>query len=132
MPESFDKRISTAGVVEEDGKFLLALRKPGTSIGERWEFPGGKAEPGETPESALAREYREELGINVEVGPRLFEGSFKNRQQSYRLLAFSVRILGGDMVLTEHSEIRWVDVSSLPTYAMAESDNLIREFILNR
>jgi 8-oxo-dGTP diphosphatase len=132
MQDSSHRRVSTAGIVEENGRFLLALRKPGTSIGERWEFPGGKAEPGETPESALVREYEEELGVSIEVGPRLFEGSFLNKKQSYRLLAFSVRITGGEIALTEHSELRWAGVSELPAFAMADSDSLIRDFLLKR
>ena len=78
------------------------------------------------------REFDEELGISVEVGPRLFEGSFINKQQSYRLLAFSVRIVGGEMALTEHSEARWVDYSELPALEMAESDALIRDYLLKR
>jgi len=132
MPDSSHRRVSTAGIAEENGRFLLALRKPGTSIGERWEFPGGKAEPGETPESALVREYEEELGVIIEVGPRLFEGSFLNKKQPYRLMAFSIKIIGGEMALTEHSQVRWVTASELSTLTMADSDSLIRDYLQKR
>jgi 8-oxo-dGTP diphosphatase len=57
-----------AGVVIEGGKVLLTQRKPGAHLGGAWEFPGGKALPGEDPRAALARELEEELGILVSVG----------------------------------------------------------------
>jgi 8-oxo-dGTP diphosphatase len=60
--------IVAAGVVIERGKVLLSRRKKGTHLAGRWEFPGGKAEPGEDPRAALRRELEEELGILVRVG----------------------------------------------------------------
>ena len=56
-----------AGVLERDGQVLICQRKHGTRHGLRWEFPGGKMEPGETPEQALARELREELNVAVKA-----------------------------------------------------------------
>ena len=85
-------RISTAGVVLRGEKVLVALRKPGTSIGESWEFPGGKVKRGERPVEALQREFREELGIGVEVGTLIFEGRFSNRGQDYLLHAYNVEL----------------------------------------
>jgi mutator protein MutT len=57
-----------AGLVFRDGKLLIAQRHAEAHLGGLWEFPGGKREPGETYEVCLARELREELGIEVEVG----------------------------------------------------------------
>lgn len=119
-------RISTAGVAKEGNRYFLALRKPGSSIGVKWEFPGGKAEPGESPEAALHREYLEEFGLDVEVRSCIFEGQFHNRDKEYQLLAFSIRILGGEPELTEHSEIRWVTLDELKELPLADSDGLIR------
>lgn len=60
--------IVAAGVLVENGKVLLSQRKPGTHLAGKWEFPGGKAEPGEDPRDALVRELREELGIDAVPG----------------------------------------------------------------
>lgn len=60
--------IVVAAVIEDDGRFLLTLRPKGTHLADHWEFPGGKVERGETHADALARELREELGIDAEVG----------------------------------------------------------------
>ncbi len=123
--------ISTAGIARRDGRYFLALRHPGTSIGVRWEFPGGKAEEGETPQVALCREYQEEFGIQVEVGEQVFEGSFTNRSTKYRLLAFNIRFITEEISLTEHSEVRWIDADELAELPMAYSDSLIRDFLLH-
>lgn len=60
--------IVAAGVVLEEGRVLLSQRKKGSHLADLWEFPGGKAEPGEDPRAALARELEEELGIVTEIG----------------------------------------------------------------
>ena len=60
--------IVAAGIVIEHGRVLLSRRKKGSHLEGRWEFPGGKAEPGEDPRAALRRELEEELGIHVRVG----------------------------------------------------------------
>lgn len=57
--------VSAVALIDTDGRVLLAQRPPGKSMEGLWEFPGGKVEPGETPEAALIRELHEELGINT-------------------------------------------------------------------
>lgn len=63
--------IVAAGIVLEHGKVLVSRRKSGAHLAGLWEFPGGKAEPGEDPRDALARELREEVGVDVTVGEAL-------------------------------------------------------------
>jgi len=60
-----------AAVVRRDGRWLMTQRPPGGPLGLQWEFPGGKIEPGETPEQALEREVREELGVGASAGETL-------------------------------------------------------------
>jgi len=122
--------ISTAGVVERNGTYLLALRKPGTSIGESWEFPGGKVEEGETPRQALAREYREEFQISVRVGDKICTGEFSNRDVNYTLLAYEVELLNDDFVLTEHQKIGWFRPEDLKPSDLARSDRIILDHLL--
>lgn len=66
-----DSAIAVVGaIIVHDGLVFAARRSPERSAGGLWEFPGGKVEPGETPQEALVRELREELGVRVEVGHR--------------------------------------------------------------
>lgn len=123
--------ISTAGVAERNGTFLLALRKPGTSIGESWEFPGGKVEDGETPREALVREYAEEFRVRVNVGEQICSGSFRNRGIHYTLLAFTVELINDDFVLTEHQKVRWFRLEELKRSKLAPSDRIILNHLLS-
>jgi len=124
--------ISVAGVAEKDGKVLIALRHPGTSIGERWEFPGGKVETGESPEDALIREYSEELSVSINVGEKLCEGSFRNGLKQYQLLVFSIELLNEKFIKTEHQKVLWVEFSRLESFDFPRSDRIIVDYLLSR
>ncbi len=120
-------RISTAGVAEQGGRFFVALRKPGTSIGESWEFPGGKQRSGESIAETIAREFHEEFSAEVVVGPVLYEGEFLNGTQRYRLIACSVTITTplNELQLREHQRWAWMDLEELKCCRMADSDRQI-------
>ncbi|MDA3941203.1 MAG: NUDIX domain-containing protein [Spirochaetia bacterium] len=117
--------ISTAGIAIKNSKFLLALRLPGTSIGESWEFPGGKAEKGETPSEALIREFKEELNVTVEVGERICSGEFRNKNKEFEIYGFLIELLSEKFILTEHSEVGWFALDEMASLKMAGSDNQI-------
>ena len=123
-------RISTAGIARRGDTFLVALRNPGTSIGESWEFPGGKAERGEDPPQALIREFREELGAEAAVGELIYEGRFFNRDREYRLLAFEVTLSNTEFELREHQAVRWMMAAELAGVPMASSDRQIVDYLL--
>ncbi len=116
---------STAGIAVKDNKFLLALRNPGTSIGESWEFPGGKAEIGETPEEALIREFQEELNIEIEVGERICSGKFKNKEKEFEIFGFLIHLLSDKFTLSEHSKVDWFTLNEMASLKMAGSDKQI-------
>lgn len=124
--------ISVAGVAEKDGKVLIALRKPGTSIGVKWEFPGGKQEDGESPEKALVREYIEELGVLIRVNDKLCEGFFSNGTKDYMLIAYSIELNDEKFNSSEHQQVKWVNLSELSSLEFPDSDKIIIDYLLSR
>ena len=119
--------ISTAGIILKNNKFLLALRIPGTSIGESWEFPGGKAEKNETPQEALIREYKEELNVEIKVGKRICGGKFTNRGREFEIFGYLVNLVSDELTLSEHSRTGWFSLKEMSGLQMAGSDKQIVE-----
>jgi len=96
-----------AAVILHGGRILAAKRKPGGPSGGRWEFAGGKLEVSETPQQALAREIEEELGLDVHVGAEL--GTYVTELEPYTisLQCFWCELVGGELTLNDHDEVRW-------------------------
>ena len=117
----------TAGIIEGNGKVLIGRRKPGKHMGGKWEFPGGKIEPGETPEQSLARELAEELGVQARVGQFLARAFFEGEGVSLELLVYRVEGVEGIPALREHEELRWVRPEELRSYDLADSDRAVVE-----
>ncbi len=76
-------------------------------MGGKWEFPGGKVDPGESPQAALARELAEELGIAVEVGDALSTVIWTYERGTIRLHPFLCRMVSGELTAIEHDDLRW-------------------------
>jgi 8-oxo-dGTP diphosphatase len=119
--------ISTAGIFRKDNCFLVAKRLPGGSMGGRWEFPGGKAEAGESPEDALAREMREEFGAEVSVGAHILTTRFSNAGKDYCLMVFDAAFKTPPGNLNAHEEIRWLPLEKIGELDLADSDRKIYE-----
>lgn len=117
----------TAALIEEEGRVLLARRRPGKHMGGKWELPGGKIEQGETAEQSLARELAEELGIEARVDEYLCSARFDGDGVRLELLVYRVRRVSGEPVLHEHEEIRWVRPADLLRYDLADSDRTVVE-----
>ena len=113
---------SIAGIARKGDLYLIAKRKEGGALSEKWEFPGGKLKRGESHEAAVAREWGEEFGVAVKVGNFLCSGSFFHKGKNFLLSAYEVFPLSEDFALIEHTEIRWVPMAVLETMDMAESD----------
>jgi len=111
-----------AGVIRKDNKIFCARRKEGLHLAGCWEFPGGKVESGESYEYSLARELEEELCINVSVGPYVGQSTFDYGEKTIRLHAFLVDWKGGEMVLHDHDEIRWLPLDKLDDLNWAPAD----------
>jgi 8-oxo-dGTP diphosphatase len=108
---------------------LVCQRRPDQPMSLKWEFPGGKIEPGETPEQALSRELDEELGIAAVIGPRVAQLRHRYRNGgAVDLQFFTVRDYAGELNNRIFNEIRWSSLAALPTYDFLAADfGLIRD-----
>lgn len=114
--------VVTAAVIERNGLILLAQRKPGTHMGLKWEFPGGKLEWGEDPRAGLVREIREELGIVIEVGDVVEVVSHTYEDRHIVLMGYRCRYVSGEIQLLEVQDVHWVYPEVLLTYDLAPAD----------
>ncbi len=105
-------------VLVMDGRILAARRGQAMSLPGVWEFPGGKVEPGETPQQALRRELIEELGCRVEVGERITATTHGR----ITLTTYYCRLLEGMPHATEHAELRWLAPDALAALEWAPAD----------
>jgi mutator protein MutT len=86
--------VVVAAVVERDGRILLTRRLEGTHLAGTWEFPGGKCDPGETHEACLAREMREELGVEIAVGELVLRTTFAYPDRTVELNFYRCALVG--------------------------------------
>jgi mutator protein MutT len=123
------RTIVTAAVIEKEGRILLAQRGEDDRLSGYWEFPGGKVEPGESTRSCLAREIREELGIEVEVREFLCASPFDYDHISVELLAYRCRWVSGEMTPNAHQEVRWILPEGIADLNLAPADRPIAEVL---
>lgn len=109
-------------VLVRDGRVLAAQRSETMSLALHWEFPGGKIEPGETPESALQRELLEELNIDATVGDHINTSEYEYDFGIVRLSTFYCALPDGEPTLTEHAQLRWVTPEEMRTLSWAPAD----------
>jgi len=137
-PEANDILDIAVGVlVAPDGRFLIAQRRPGTPGAGRWEFPGGKQEPGETVENALQRELAEEIGVHDCVGEPIIRFAHALGPRPVRLHVWRVERWAGDVHGREGQRMRWAtraelgDVDLLPaTDAILQALFLPRRYLI--
>ncbi|MFT3797917.1 (deoxy)nucleoside triphosphate pyrophosphohydrolase [Microbacterium sp.] len=118
------RRIDVVGavLVGDDGRVLAAQRGPGRALAGSWEFPGGKIEPGEDPSAALRRELIEELGCVVAVGGLVTTTIHEYDFGIVTLTTYYCTLVSGTPRATEHSRLRWMPASALPTLDWAPAD----------
>jgi 8-oxo-dGTP diphosphatase len=115
--------VVVAGVIERDGRILICQRAPGKWHALKWEFPGGKAEPGEEPPQALVRELEEELGIRAAIGDEMARIPFQYPDRPPILLVFlRVDSFEGAIVNREFASVVWETPERLPEHDFLEAD----------
>ncbi|MFB6981423.1 (deoxy)nucleoside triphosphate pyrophosphohydrolase [Streptomyces scopuliridis] len=114
-------RVVVAGAVYDRGRLLAARRSAPPDVAGRWELPGGKLEPGETPQQALVRELREELGVETEPVERI-PGEWPLKP-GYVLQVWTARLLSGEpLPLEDHDELRWLGPDEIHTVDWLDQD----------
>ena len=112
-----------AGVMKQDGKILICRRREDQPHPLKWEFPGGKIEPGESPQTALARELNEELSIEAGIGAELMRYEFAYPGKQPILLIFlEVSHWRGEIVNRIFETISWEDPAALREFDFLEGD----------
>ena len=124
------KRQVVAAVLEKDGKILIAKRKRGSVLGGKWEFPGGKIEPGETPQICLKRELKEEFDIETEIGDFFCSSKFRYSFVPIELLVYKATYISGELKLSEHDDMKWVSREELSGYDFMDADKpVVRKLV---
>ena len=116
--------VVACALIDTDGRVLISQRPEGKAMAGLWEFPGGKVEPGETPEETLVRELREELDIDTQaacLAPLTFAS---HAYESFHLLMplYLCRRWSGVVVKREHAALAWVKPNALSDYPMPPAD----------
>ena len=98
-------------------------------MGETWEFPGGKAEPGESLEEAMRREWREELDVDVVMGEEVGRVEFNNKGTDYLLHGFFVKPLCEEWTLHEHTTWLWATKEEILALPLSDSDRDLAAYL---
>ena len=120
--------VAACALIDADGRVLLAKRPPGRPLAGLWEFPGGKVEPGETPEAALIRELEEELSIKT-AGKCLAPLPFASHSyEAFHLLMplYVCRRWDGEVTAMQGQELAWVRAQRLSDFAMPPADEPLK------
>lgn len=120
-----------AGVIVSGGKVFATQRGYG-DFKDYWEFPGGKMEPGESPEEALRREIEEELATEVEVGKRIGTVDYDYPDFHITLHFYRCAIVSGDLELLEHEAAKWLGPGQVPSLDWLPADKEILPEIMRQ
>jgi 8-oxo-dGTP diphosphatase len=125
--------VAAVALLNEEGKVLLAKRPPGRPLAGLWEFPGGKVDPGEDPETALIRELMEELGIEIaraDLVPLTFAS---HAYPEFHLLMplYLCKRWEADIAAQENQELLWVKPDELRLYDMPPADEPLKASLPN-
>lgn len=113
------------GLIQKGNEILIGLRPEDKNLPGVWEFPGGKIEPGESPEKALERELSEELAIDVEVGPLQFASTHQYGDVGILLLFYQIKFWKGQPKALHHTDIKWIHIDDLMNLELPEANKKV-------
>jgi len=114
--------VVTCAIIIHKSNVLICQRSSTMNLPLKWEFPGGKVEPGEDDALTIVREIKEELHLNIEVVKRLEPVEHDYSTFRIRLVPFIANVVGGALLLEEHVDAKWVSVGKLDQYDWAPAD----------
>lgn len=120
-----------AAIIKRHGKYLICRRGEGGSCAGLWEFPGGKAEPGESPEDCLVRECREELGAEIRPLSVFAETAYAYPDREIAFTFLLAEIASGAIAPAVHPEVRWARPEELGRYPFCPADVEVVERLMN-
>ena len=123
------KTIKVVAAVIKDGDKIFATQRGYGEFKDGWEFPGGKVEPGETPEAALAREIREELDTEIEVGRKIDCVEYDYPAFHLSMDCFWAEVISGNLILKEHEAAKWLTKNELDSVDWLPADQGLVERI---
>jgi|TARA_B110000914_G_scaffold131610_1_gene114987 8-oxo-dGTP diphosphatase len=118
-----------AAIIKKDNLYLVVKRNRDKYMGLKWEFPGGKVDPGETLQEALVREIYEELNIDINIHEKLAEERYKDNEINIILHYFLCTIKNGVINLNEHEAMEWADKENFNQYDFVKGDGNITSLI---
>jgi 8-oxo-dGTP diphosphatase len=116
------RKLVVAALVRQGGRILMSRRRPDQPMPNRWEFPGGKVEAGEAPVAALAREVREELGCEIDVGG-IYEVVFHAYPEfDLVMMVYAATVARGVPRAVEVAEVAWIEAAQIPSLDLLPAD----------
>ena len=123
------KTIKVVAAVIKDGDKIFATQRGYGEFKDGWEFPGGKVEPGETPEAALVREIKEELDTEIEVARKIDCVEYDYPTFHLSMDCFWAEVISGNLILKEHEAAKWLTKDKLDTVDWLPADQGLVEKI---
>ena len=125
------KKIKVVAAIIRKGQKIFATQRGYGNYKDWWEFPGGKIEPGETPEAALKREIQEELKTSVGVDSYLATVEYEYPEFHLSMDCFWCHVEAGDLILLEHEAAKWLPLDNLRQVNWLPADLLVVDILEN-
>ena len=116
------KTVKVAAAIIQKGNQVFATQRGYGDFKDGWEFPGGKIEPGETPEEALVREIKEELDTEISIRKLIYVVEYDYSQFHLTMYCYLCEVLSGRLVLKEHEAAKWLAKETLHTVDWLPAD----------
>jgi len=122
----------TAAIFFKNGKYLICQRAHDDALPLLWEFPGGKVEEGETLEQCIVRECKEELDVDIRVLVEFGKTKYAYAGKELVFTFFTAEIVGGELTVNVHEQIKWVSIAELRDYSFCPADvEIVERLITN-